>query len=215
MKTNIYCDLDNTLIDIWVRLHAVFCHVTGDNSLKLDEYKAMKRSGRTQHNILANDYGLSEQEMREIKKLWDDRIESTQFLMMDELYSGAKESLEYISGKASIHMITRRRNMKKLFDQLEAFGITSLFDSIISVSDNQTKHMVIRSINSYGIDAGYMFQIDDTLQELNFTDPGILKIGLTTGYYNNSSLEALPPPILIAESFSNAISLIDRRIEQC
>lgn len=102
-------DFDGTLIDLWPRYHAVFCHLTGSD-VALEEYRDVKMRikrdeevARELNCVLPNDYFFRKAELLEYKE----------FLKMDRLWFSKEELVKMIDDNAFI--LTKRRN-KEHFD---------------------------------------------------------------------------------------------------
>lgn len=143
---NIYLDFDGTIIDSSARLYAVYKSIMSEFQrpyLPKDEYWSLKREREPYGAILektASGELTSEYMKRFLKK-----IESLDFLKLDQLLEGARESLSLLKKDNRLVLVTLRRSRENLYQELKDLKIFNLFDAIF---DN-----FVKGVNSWEIAA--------------------------------------------------------------
>ena len=143
---NLYLDFDGTIIDSSARLYAVYKSIMTEFQrpyLPKDEYWSLKRERQPYSVILektASGELASEYMKRFLKK-----VESPDFLKLDQLLEGARESLSLFKKDNRLVLVTLRRSRENLCQELKDLKIFNLFDAIF---DN-----FVEGVNSWEIAA--------------------------------------------------------------
>lgn len=125
-------DLDGTLLDIKLKYHAVYNHIVtehGATPLDVDTYWTMKRNKVPNEKILSEgrcflDRNIYQQRFSEL-------IETPPYLNRDRLTPGADEFLKMISDFAEPVLVTLRKNIGALSEQLKNLHLSGYFKKIV------------------------------------------------------------------------------------
>lgn len=125
-------DLDGTLLDIKLKYHAVYSHIVtehGSAALDVDTYWTMKRNKVPNEKILSEgrcflDRNIYQQHFSEL-------IETPLYLNRDRLTPGADEFLKMISDFSEPVLVTLRKNVGTLSEQLKNLRLGRYFKKII------------------------------------------------------------------------------------
>lgn len=190
-------DLDGTLIDSKLRLYTLFRHLVPQATLSFEEYWNYKFTGRSNLNILENDFGFTQNELDQFNKDWMSLIEHKDFLALDTLIPDVSDFLTSIQGKAELYLCTARQSHAGAIEQLKILGLHDFFIKILVTQQTKTKSELIRSevegLNSNDWIVGDMGKDVQVGRELAISACAVL-----TGFMSEEKLKGYAPDVILS-----------------
>ncbi len=196
----LFCDLDGTLLDVSVRHYKIYVEVTtdfGGKPLDKKAYWDLKRSKAKWPEILPAS-GLKAEVVDKYLDKFRDKIESPEYLKLDQPFPGVIEVIEELAGMYQCYLVSLRRNANSLRAELEWLGLAPYFTQVLmghSESDGvDVKVPLIRSV--LGTDIGVI--IGDTEADiLTGKKLGLTTIAVASGLRTRELLVELQPDHII------------------
>lgn len=189
-------DLDGTLIDSKLRLYRLFCHLVPQAALTFEEYWDYKFAGKSNLNILEDEFGFKQNELDQFNKEWMILIEHKDFLALDTLIPGVVNFLTSIQGKAELYLCTARQSYAGAIEQLKILGLHDFFVKRLVTQQAKTKSELIRAeiddLNSNDWIIGDMGKDVQVGKEL-----GINTCAVLSGFMVKENLVLYKPDILL------------------
>lgn len=202
-KCSIFIDFDGTLVDIAPRHYRVYVSCLrsfNGRPLEMYEYWKLKRANTPWGQILQLS-GVDPELEPEFLKLFIERIESDSELMQDELFPGSLATLDRLSKRHNLYLLSLRRNSQALERQIDNLGIRQYFQQIL-VGHSDTKEGVLKKkadvIKTASFDFKNLVVVGDTeadiaaAKQLNATS-----VALRSGIRNDDFLEKMNPDCLL------------------
>lgn len=139
-RKRIYIDLDGTLTDPSERTYRLFKELNPQTNLSADEYKALKRSGVSNEELLNSD----ETQTASFREKWLEKIEEKDRIETDTAFEGADVFLKRISETCDVYLVTCRRKKDLVLYQIEKFGWNAFFTDILTTEGKMPKEELIR-----------------------------------------------------------------------
>lgn len=192
-------DLDGTLIDISERHWSVYKDILQamhKQSLKKDEYWALKRENVSWPEILAKSDIASDQ-TEEFLLQFIQKIETIEWLKVDTPFKETKNVLEHLS-QHELYLVSLRHNHANFLKQIEWLGIKDYFISIHSGhtddSGHHKKHEIIKEI----VSGEKAIIIGDTETDILAAQAlGLPSVAVSSGIRSEIFLQNLNPTHLI------------------
>lgn len=165
VNNRIAFDLDGTLLDSRKR-HAILMHdilCRKGLNLSVDDLVEYKADGHNNIEWLQS-RGFTIELAKEINREWIERIESPEYLQLDELYSHVIATLKLLSENNTLFLITARKNELSARKQISKLGISQYFEDVIVVPSGK-QSSELKSI--YLLDKRINFMIGDTEVDYN------------------------------------------------
>lgn len=201
MKDKIFLDLDGTLIDTSERHYVVFRDILKSYKIPIyiskDYFWNEKRGGRKTIELLPK--GLPCGLIKKFSKEWINSIEKKEYLKCDKAFPGMKSILSNLYKKRDLILVTLRNNKKNLLWELNYFGITKFFKSILvdSPMKNKDKASMIKEILAKSFNNKSIIIGDTEVDMLTGKKLRILTIAATYGIRSKHFLEKLKPDFCI------------------
>lgn len=141
---NLIFDLDGTLICSKQRLYEVFCDLSERRNLTLSEYWNLKFIGKSNQDILKENFGCTDYFIEKFVNHWMRLIESDHYLEMDTLIDGADLFLEAASKSYSLYICTARQSVSQVKKQLSNLSILHFFDDLFVTEQKYTKAELLK-----------------------------------------------------------------------
>jgi len=197
--TNVFIDLDGTLLDVSRRHYAVYRDLLrewGKVPLPPERYWALKRANTRLGATLAESgaAGLIDA----FRHTWLERIERRDYLDMDTIVGGGREMLVCLGADHRLILVTLRHSSESLAQQLDALSLRELFQAVLTAghpnADYSVKARLIEPHQSSG--AGWL--VGDTELDVEAARAvGLPCCAVTWGLRSRSLLEALRPDALV------------------
>ncbi|EJL6303821.1 HAD family hydrolase, partial [Vibrio cholerae] len=189
-------DLDGTLICSKKRLYELFCDLSERRDITFSEYWDLKFAGKSNQNILRENFGFSDPVVESFLNDWMSLIESDCYLQMDTLISGVVGYLEKASQEHSLYICTARQSISQTKKQLSCFSILNFFENVFITEQKYTKYELLNS-------SGINFSKDDWM--IGDTGHDVItgkKIGVKTcavlsGFMSENGLLKYAPDMLV------------------
>jgi phosphoglycolate phosphatase-like HAD superfamily hydrolase len=132
--TNLFCDLDGTLLDVSERYYTLYRDIMrnlGQSVLSEGDYWRLKRSGLPEAQIISrttSDAGV----VARYGQIRDPLMEAPAYLRLDRLI--VPELLQILTELAvryRLYLVTLRRHEERLLDELEALNLRASFSAIL------------------------------------------------------------------------------------
>ncbi|HEY6435173.1 MAG TPA: HAD family hydrolase [Ignavibacteriaceae bacterium] len=197
-KSDIFFDLDGTLLESKSRVFQLFTDLTSQHTINFDEYWKLKKSGLDNNRILLNNLSFSEDAIKDFWVKWFEKIESEAYLNFDVVFPNSIEVLlELKESGFAMHIVTARKNQVNTLRQIERSFPADLFSSIHVTKTSGAKREAILSIksnpNSFDVmvgDTDYDIQTGRSL--------GIKTIAVLSGFRSEEILKSAKPDVIIA-----------------
>lgn len=192
---NVIFDLDGTLIDSRLRLYRLFQKLVPDSKLTFEAYWEFKRNRISNEIILAKEFGFDVGRIDQFLSQWMGKIETPEFLVLDQNFTSMHETLERLQREATLYVCTARQTKKPVIDQLDRLGILTYFEDIMVTEQRRSKAELISLIAGLGSqdwfigDTGLDIQVGQAL--------GIKTCAVLTGFLNEASLRQYTPDLVL------------------
>jgi phosphoglycolate phosphatase len=140
---NIFFDFDGTLIDSRERLYMLFQQLVTESTLTFDEYWTLKRNKISHKEILDNKFNYTVDRLTEFEKKWMERIELSEWLMLDKPFDGIIEYLIQLQQNHALYIVTARQFENSALQQIKTFGWTGLFEKVFVTQQKKEKFELI------------------------------------------------------------------------
>lgn len=211
MKTEIWFDMDGTLVRVRSRFQTVYadlCEKYGIEPLDPDEYWRMRCNRISTMDILSATGG--EEHYRAFIKTRTEMIEAPEYLALDTLRAGARETLGELALGRTLHLVSMRNNQENLLAQMSDLEIDRFFESVSCCSAFGTAADKAALIDFDGQGSGPGLIIGDTESDMEAGRlNGLTTIGLPGGMRTAELLAAGRPDHLIG-GLAELPGLIDR-----
>lgn len=189
--TNIFFDLDGTIIDSRNRLYTLFQELVPQSALSFDAYWDMKRNKINHQQILSRHFPAVDFDA--FNRAWLDRIESPEMLALDTLYPNAAAVLRTLKKSHSLYVLTARQSKDNLIKELTDLGIIDAFNAVLLTEHKWSKEDLIGQTHvSEGIligDTGYDIQTAKAC--------GLKSVAITHGFLSADVLRSYEPDKII------------------
>jgi phosphoglycolate phosphatase len=190
---NIFFDLDGTLLDSRERLYKLFCDLTKQSILDLNQYWNLKRAMHDHRKILNEYCNYSFDDVLLFEAEWMKLIEAEEYLRFDLPFPFTVNVLKRLkSEKIDLHMVTSRQSRPGVMRQLERLGLYSFFTNILVTESVMTKSQLIIDSNVYLTDKD-IFVGDTGLDIKTAKVIGIRSLAVLSGFRNKSVLAKYNP----------------------
>ena len=198
---NLVFDLDGTLICSKRRLYELFCDLSERNDLTFSKYWDLKFAGRSNQDILKDNFGCVELVVEEFVNNWMKMIENDHYLQMDTLIDGVASFLENVSRAHSLYICTARQSASQVTKQLARLSILNFFESVLVTEQKYTKTELLKG-------SGISFSKDDWMigdtghDILTGKEIGVKTCAVSSGFMSKEKLLSYAPD-LISDSVSS------------
>ena len=122
MKQSIFIDFDGTIVDVWERYYSVFKEISKDSELSFHTYKSLRKMGYTDEGIaVARQIYLP----KGYKKLKSLLLEQEKYLVLDTMLVERHKLISFVF-ETNAKILTKRRNQRMFYWQIQYLGLTSL-----------------------------------------------------------------------------------------
>ncbi|MDJ0625428.1 MAG: HAD hydrolase-like protein [Candidatus Caenarcaniphilales bacterium] len=142
-KSNIFFDLDGTLLDSRKRLYDLFQELVGQSELSFKEYWSIKRQRVNQHDLLTTKFNYSPDQINHFKELWLTRIEEEERLKQDTPFPFSLSLLEELNKNYNLFVVTNRQSYDKAYKQIGEYKWTKYLQAILVTEHKTTKAELI------------------------------------------------------------------------
>lgn len=191
MITDIFIDLDGPILEGRRRHYQCYRDIllnSGESLvLPLDDYWALKRSRTDISEILAaTDARIGRDDFHE---QWLKKIEAPEYITLDQLKPGAKETLEKWARERRVHLATCRQFENVLLEQLEHLEILRLFSRVLCCGISERSLVKYRRIRA--LEYSRAVFIGDTEMDMESAARlGLPALAITTGLRDRALLQA-------------------------
>ena len=141
MITTLYLDLDGTLIDVSERYYRIYEEIilsVEGNPLEKSEYWRLKRQAVPESELLSQLRPF--EESSDLLALRAEKLEAAEYLKYDQLVPGALATLNFLKGRAQLVLVTLRKAVTELEQQLQTLGLSSFFDRVLCANQRVNDH---------------------------------------------------------------------------
>ncbi|NGX28408.1 MAG: Pyrophosphatase PpaX [Candidatus Anoxychlamydiales bacterium] len=133
-----FFDLDGTILDVSERYYQIYTHILKKYRYKYlskKEYWTLKRNKTSEAEILRL---TKAEDIKDLYvQLFQNLIESDNFLILDKIWPDLKETYFELFKKNTSFIVTLRKNRKTLINQLKRLNLLKMFSNVYS--DEQKK----------------------------------------------------------------------------
>jgi len=145
-RSNLFLDLDGTILSTKERCARVFCDLLGIPPKSfIDDYISKREQGESNSEIIRNGNFSQTSSTGEFSSKWMNAIEAPEYLKYDALLDGVKPWLEAQKADFDLHVCTNRQNGMRTLAQLRRLGILGYFDEVLVTHQVMSKSNLIRS----------------------------------------------------------------------
>lgn len=193
---NIFFDLDGTLLDSKARLYQLFQSLVPKSNYTFDDYWNLKQSKISHQKILTDYYSYSAQEFNSFQTLWMGKIETDEWLALDEPFDGIVAYLTKLEKSHQLYIVTARQFEEVAYQQVQKMGIDSLIDKVLVTNQTKEKHELIKeTVAVTNLD----WMVGDTGKDIETGKLlGMKTAAVLSGFLNEKSLLAYKPDIIAA-----------------
>ncbi len=213
----IYFDLDGPILDVAPKFYRIYTDLFakhGHPVLSKDEYWDCKRRKIPEPKIVALTAPAAFADVYIPERL--KVIENTEYLAHDEIIAGALDVLETLRDRFELILVTLRNRRTNLMWELEHFGLTKYFNTILTREDNhgdfQIKVDLIREFAGGKQVSGMI--VGDTESDIKAGQIlGLRTVAVTGGIRTKEFLQGLNPDYII-DSMPQLLPIVAREFPQ-
>lgn len=195
---NLVFDLDGTLICSKKRLYELFCDLSERRDLTFSDYWSLKFIGKSNQDILKENFGCTDSVIQKFVNDWMKLIESDYYLEMDTLIEGAKVFLEKISQEHSLYICTARQFKPQVTKQLANLSILYFFKDVFVTEQKHTKAELLKKSDIEFSKEDWM--IGDTGHDvITGKELGISTCAVLSGFMIAESLTGYSPDVMFSD----------------
>lgn len=210
--SQIFLDLDGTLLESRTRLHRLFSHMVSDCTLTFEEYWRHKRAKISHAEILTKHLAWPPEKITEFENRWLELIEKPEWLALDEPLPGVTEALGRLATRHALYLVTARQMTGPVLEQVGRLGWPSLFTGVLVTGGHPSdkrrtskESLIRRTVSSLQPsdwmvgDAGLDIRTGQAL--------GVRTAAVLTGFLSRESLEPYKPDLIIPDlpAFASAM----------
>jgi phosphoglycolate phosphatase-like HAD superfamily hydrolase len=191
-RESIAFDFDGTLISISIRDYNVYSDILLSNSfvpLNFDLYWEYKLERIPLFDLLNKNNKIGNEFYCRYLNQRNEKIESPEYLLYDELFYGTTDLLKLVSLKYDCYLVTSRFNKEATLNQIENLGIKDYFKEIIITKKNKLE--AYRQIPNLQLIVG-----DSENDILPANELNVNSFALTTGIRSFNFLKKLNPTFI-------------------
>ena len=189
-------DWDGTLyniIDFLVDTYTEVFEELGMKPWRRDDYRTRFRNN---WRLMLPELGLVEHEEFLLKR-WDENLAKNPL----PLYEGAKQTIEKLKEDYRLGLVTSAPK-EKLGKELQRFGLSQVFDSVVAWEDTQQKkpnpEPLLKALAQMGIQPEEAVYVGDMVEDIKAAQAcGMPNIAVTWGLHNPDKLRAIQPDLLV------------------
>ena len=191
-------DLDGTLICSKKRLHRLFLDLTKATNFEFMSYWNLKHQGKRNEDILKDELGFSELEIKNFLSKWMIKIETDYYLDMDTLIPKADKALKNLYENHDLFICTARQSILQTEKQLKKLSILNYFEDIFVTEQKNDKFHTLKSSNVIFTKKDWF--VGDTGHDIDAGKKiGVQTCAVLSGFMSKSSLISYSPDLIIED----------------
>lgn len=200
-RAKIFCDLDGTLIDVAPRHYRVYSEMVsqmGGRALAQDIYWDLKRK-KTKWMELLPLSQLSADIETEFLQGFIQKIESPEYLRIDQPFPGALVALDKLSAENECYLVSLRRNRENLLREITDLDLARHFIEVLTGhSESDGYDVKIALIKDKLGDSRGVIIGDTEADIITGKQLGLKTFAVTSGIRDEQFLRALEPDYLVS-----------------
>ncbi len=192
--SNIFFDLDGTIINSQRRLYDLFCELCPENRFSYDEYWEIKRNRINQSDFLKKYFNYDDNKISLFRKNYLDKIEDDYRIFTDSPVVGISEILKKLSKNYNLYIITNRQNDEITQKQIKDFGWDIYFKKILNTAQKIRKSELIRQKISISVKDVFISDVGEDINEAKLL--GVYSVAVSWGIQNTEILSSYNPDAL-------------------
>lgn len=193
---NVFFDLDGTLLDCRKRVHALFRDLCNGSGLEFEPYWMHKRAGRSNEWILSNLLGYSDAAVSKFVADWLIRIESDEYLSLDEAFPFTEGVLRRLSEHHhKIFVVTSRQKLAAARTQIDTAKLSSYISDVWAAGPSRSKADIREEVAKFARRDDFF--AGDTGEDINFAKSlGVRSVAVLCGVRDFTVLRKYDPDFI-------------------
>ncbi|RYG62363.1 MAG: HAD family hydrolase [Alphaproteobacteria bacterium] len=191
MTSNVFLDLDGTLLDVRNRLYDLFQELMPASTFTREEYWNLKRQKINQPDLLARYFNVTGDEAAAFKQAWLAQVEDPHRLATDVPLPGVTQWLQQHAATHNLFLVTARQHPQRVEQQLSPLGWLPYFKQVIVTRQASSKADLIRQSIPQPL-PGVM--VGDTGEDIRTAQSlGLTAIAVSSGFLGADVLAEYSP----------------------
>jgi HAD superfamily hydrolase (TIGR01549 family) len=196
-----FFDFDGTLIDIRKRYYKIFHILSIKFKFKSDVRKIFELKRREINDKVIFAKFVKKNLVDSCVNYKNELLKSERFVYLDKIVPHAIDNLKFCKqNNIKVFLVTKRKNMKILKNQLKTYKILNYFDRLLIKGNTsvQKAEIISHLLKKFKIESGECLLVGDTEEDiLTAKANGIISVVIPNGLRNRQFLKLYNPTYLI------------------